>query len=143
HPTKAIVLSEKDSAGQVADKGTIGSRRPWLIRTLKQRFHLIVAGHIHRPNVLVIEIPRMDPGKTVDYHGEGIVKNVPPEDAPRRGLPLFVNTTSTGPLGNRRPKRGPAVKVASGHAEIVVTGEGKVESVKFVDDPRSMPPSSK
>lgn len=128
------VATTHNPAGREADYGSIGGYRRWMIRKLRaEKFTLVLAGHIHRPNVLQLE----DSGI---QNGPIYVKGVRPSDADKAPTPLFVNTTSAGPLGSTYPRPGVTKLAESGYTEIVVSSSGKIESVEFMTDKGKLQP---
>ena len=126
HRTYAITTSY-EPAGQEADYGTFAKRRSWLIRKLRDsKFALVLAGHIHRQNILALK----DSGI---QNGPVYVEAVTEYEAAMAQTPLFVNTTSAGPLGAVHRTRNASERVDSGYTEIVITNTGKVLGVEFMD----------
>jgi hypothetical protein len=142
HAALALRSSKDDSAGQEADYGSFVNRRDWLIKKLREaKFHLVLSGHIHRRNVLIIDVPQMENGQISDYHGQMLIKDIRTSDAPTAPQPLFVNSTSAGPQGHYYVRRGGYRKAPSGYTEVCVATSGKIESVEYKALPvvRSMP----
>lgn len=144
HPIKAFRLSPHDAEGQEADYGAVTRGRDELVSLLrKSKFQLVFSGHIHRGNLLMIDIEQMVnvPGKAEkqisDYHSEWLIKSVNEKDALRAPGPLFVNSTSCGPPGNHYVTRGVYKRAKPGYTEVVLSKDGALETVelKSVGDP--------
>jgi 3',5'-cyclic AMP phosphodiesterase CpdA len=134
YPTIAIRTDPKEPLGREADYGSFEDKsREWLIRKLRQtKFNLILAGHIHRKNVLVID----DSGKDIpsEWRGKWVVRSIKADQAPKAKAPLFVNTTSAGPYGHCEIARGVYKVAESAYTKIVIDDGGAINSVEFKPD---------
>ncbi|MFO0837818.1 MAG: metallophosphoesterase [Phycisphaerae bacterium] len=139
HALKAFRLSKNDPEGQEADYNSVWRNRGELVKLLrKSKFHLVFSGHIHRGNLLIVDIEEMIdvPGKSQKeispYHGEWLIKSVDEKAALTATGPLYVNTTSCGPPGNNYASRGGVHKRApSGYAEVVLKSDGTLEQIEL------------
>lgn len=132
HAALALRASKDDPTGQEADYGSFVSRRDWLIKKLREsKFHVVLSGHIHRRNLLIVDVPQMENGRISDYYGELTIKDIKPADAPSAPQPLFVNSTSAGPQGHYYVRRGDYRKAPSGYTEVCLASSGKIESVEY------------
>ena len=135
YPTLALRMSENEPLGREADYGSFSrDGRHWLIWTLsKAKFSLVLAGHIHRRNVLVIDTVGKD--LPPEWRGKWVVRCIRPERAASATeKPLFVNTTSAGPLGHCEVSRGKYMVAASGYTHVSVDAGGAVTAVEFRPD---------
>jgi hypothetical protein len=144
HPFFA--LSRPNEKGSTADYGSLGPNRDWFIQEIGKpasSVRLVLSGHIHRSNLLVVHTPG-------NAHSPGSVANLPQVKAvvPQavrsakppavavtpegRNGPLYVNTTSAGPRGNSYPREGQDAKVDPGYALINLTATGVINWVKFL-----------
>jgi predicted MPP superfamily phosphohydrolase len=137
HPTKAIRLSPDDPEGQEADYGGVVRQRADLVKLLrKSKFQLVFSGHIHRSNLLVIDVEQMVavPGKSEkqisDYHGQWLMKSVTEQAALTAKGPLFVNTTSAGPPGHNYASRGVYKRAPSGYTEVTLAKDGSLQLIE-------------
>lgn len=133
YPTLAIRTDPNETLGREADYGSFDERREWLIRKLRQsKFSLVLAGHIHRRNVLVID----DVGKDLpaEWRGKWVVRSILPSQAAGAQKPLFVNTTSAGPLGHCEIARGQYKVAESAYTKVVISATGDIQSVEFKPD---------
>lgn len=125
HAALAFRHAKYDPYAQVADYGAVALHREWLVDALRRSgTDLVLSGHIHRRNVLVIE-------KLPD--GAQVVKCVPESAIATAPKPLFVNTTSAGPRGHDKHKFGVHERCDSAYAEIEITNAGNVLSIQHVD----------
>lgn len=131
YPMLAIRTAENDLLGREADYGSFTSvGRHWLIQTLRNaKFSVVLAGHIHRQHVLIIDTVGKD--LPAAWRGKWVVRSVEPGQASTAPLPLFVNTTSAGPLGHRRLSRGKYMVAASGYTVVNVASGGSISKVEF------------
>ena len=128
HHVRALQAPEDDPQGQVADYGTFGRKRDEFIKKLhKSRVQLVLSGHIHRRNLLTLWEQRQPLKRSPDL----LVKDIPTSRASRAPQPLFVNTTSAGPLGHEHPTRDQSRLAKSGYAEVELSSTGKVHKVEF------------
>jgi hypothetical protein len=125
HPALVLRHEQYEPFAQIADYGAIVPHREWLLTALRNAgTDLVLSGHIHRRNLLVVE-------KLAD--GAQVIRNVPDADISTAPKPLFVNTTSAGPRGHDKATFGVSGRVDSAYAEIVITNTGKVASIEHVD----------
>ncbi len=130
YPTLAIRTKDYEPLGREATCGTFIKERDWLIWKLRQaRFSLVVAGHIHRRHVLIID----DVGRDLppEWRGKWVVRSVPSGKPPAGQRPLFVNSTSAGPRGHIYASRGKYLSADSGYTYISVAANGAVDKVEF------------
>jgi hypothetical protein len=98
-----------------------------MIRKLRDgEFSLVLAGHIHRQDNLVL----VDSGI---QNGPIYMKSVSDADATTAKLPLFVNTTSAGPRGHLYRSKNSTLHADSGYTEVVVSNTGQIQSVEAKD----------
>jgi hypothetical protein len=154
HPLFAIRPSG-GAYGMDAEYGSFGSARSAFIKDLAKPtagVQVVFSGHIHRNDLLAVHVP----SQAGDLKGQHLVKSVkrvfrgiPGQDPlpapkvypgvsvdPRRikdgRAPLYLNTTSAGPLG--KWTEGADEKeslVAPGYAYVELTPAGVVEKVAF------------
>ncbi len=130
YPTLAI-RGDYEPLGREADYGSFREEgRRWMIPVLRHaRFSLVLAGHIHRQNVLYIDSVGKD--LPPEWRGKLVVRSVELDRAPSAPQPLFVNTTSAGPLGHRELAHGKYMVAASGYTSVRVAAGGAISKVEF------------
>ncbi len=130
YPTLAIRTQESEPLGREATCGSFVVERDWLIRKLREaRFNVVLSGHIHRRHVLVID--DSGNGMPAEWRGKWVVRKVASGKPPAGFKPLFVNSTSAGPLGHIYAARGKYLSAASAYTSISIAASGAVESVEF------------
>lgn len=154
HDALAFRPSPQDPVGQEADYESFARGREHLIRMVRggpfdplapdrvqdlgqtrawpesRRFNLVFSGHVHRENIMALDI-------TGQGRRRWIVKEVGhnPLAAPQ---PLFINTTSAGPLGKLLRKRNEKLYGRpGGYMEVTIAAGGNIEAV---EPKRAVPP---
>jgi hypothetical protein len=140
-----------------AEYGSFRSARSAFIKDLAKPtagVQVVFSGHIHRDDLLAVYVPS-EPGKG-NLKGQYLVKSVrgtypvkpgkehPPLNYPGVAVdprrlkdgraPLYLNTTSAGPLGNARATEDAAPEdrfAAPGYAYVELTPAGAIERVAF------------
>ncbi len=124
--------------GIAADYGSFIQERDWFIQRVgdpRLGVRLILTGHIHRNGLFVVSAPARDRSlrliHTVSYAGVRGVRPPAVATKPETGNtylePLYVNTTSAGPRGNRW-EQGHSY-VSPGYAIITLAGDGTIAGV--------------
>jgi hypothetical protein len=139
HPIFAI-RPKGGAFGMEADCGSFVRARSWFITTLADPRHwvrLVMAGHIHRNNLLMVYPGAKGSGAAVE--GELLVRSLKPTQgviAPRG--PLYVNTTCAGPRGGsytREPtaseKDHGGLSMAPGYCHAELASNGVIRNVVF------------
>lgn len=130
YPLLAI-RGDYEPLGREADYGSFREEgRRWMIPVLRHaKFCLVLAGHIHRQNVLIIDTVGKD--LPAEWRGKLVVRRVETDQAPAAPVPVFVNTTSAGPLGHRELAHGKYMVAASGYSFASVSPAGAINRVEF------------
>jgi hypothetical protein len=123
-----------------ADCGSFVRARSWFITTLADPRHwvrLVMAGHIHRNNLLMVYPGAKGSGAAVE--GELLVRSLKPTQgiiAPRG--PLYVNTTCAGPRGGVYTREATAsekahggLSMAPGYCHAELASNGVIRNVVF------------
>ena len=143
-------IAPKDGpAGHAANYNSFVRNRDWLITTLgdeKANVRLVLAGHIHRNGVFVVDVPQNNPqnpaaasSRIRTYRVEpGVTQQaVPPAVtlAPHtHNAPLYVNTTSAGPRGHLFDVEGNTdCYIDSGYAVIDLSSDGIIQTLTFLN----------
>lgn len=133
YPTLAIRTRKDEPLGREADYGSFDHDREWLVQLVrKAKFSAVLAGHIHRKNVLVVDTVGADLPQA--WRGEWVIRAIAPQNAARADRPLFINTTSAGPYGHCEISRGKYKVAESAYTKIVVLPSGAIQSVEFKPD---------
>jgi hypothetical protein len=139
YPTLAIRLTKDELYGRDANYSSLTQEREWLVKTVRQaKFSLVLAGHIHRRGVLIID----DSGGSdlpAGSRGKWVVRAIPAQQAPKAQTPLFVNSTSTGPLGHVFAWRGKYFSAESAYTAVAIDANGAVDLVEFRPDTNRVP----
>jgi len=124
--------------------GTIRLHRDWLIYKLQQaNVSMVLSGHIHR-NMVFRALRQKRPGSFTEHElPKGTAMALRPDQLTSEGLrriagweyrPLFINSTSAGPIGSDRdeppPKDGKCL--LPGYSEVVLARNGDVEAIDFL-----------
>ena len=156
HPLFAI-RPDGGPYGMDAEYGSFRSARSEFIKNLAKPsagVQVVFSGHIHRNDLLAVHVPSAA-GKG-DLKGQDLVKSLtrvfpgkpgreyPPQVYPGVAVdprrvsdgraPLYLNTTSAGPLGNARPTEDADAKdrvAAPGYAYVELTPSGTIERLAF------------
>lgn len=148
HEAYAFRPSAQDPLGQEADYESVAIGRERMIRLLRagpfdplspdrvqdlgqtraepqsRRFNLVLSGHVHRQNIMALEVTGPLPGRW-------IVKEVGEKGAPAAAQPVFINTTSAGPLGKLLEHRKRKLYGRpGGYMEVTIAATGKIEAVE-------------
>jgi V8-like Glu-specific endopeptidase len=130
--------------GVTADYGSFENQRDWFIEKVgdgKSNVRVILSGHIHRYGAYVVHLVGNEMGPTLA--GERLVYRVKTPDASNAAYPavsrtpqgkcgpLYVNTTSAGPNGNRHPVADVDAKWYPGSARVHLAENGTIELVQF------------
>jgi len=121
-------------AGEQPAHGSIGRFRFWILNQLRDnKVSLVLSGHLHRPAMFVIANPKN--AKPDQDLRDGMALCLPGNELNSfwfdHGPPLFVNTTSAGPIGHDvRTAAASEVKVPPGYSEITIENDGRVLEVK-------------
>lgn len=145
HPMYAVAPGSSAPAGMTADYGSFMQHRDWFVTELAKPaagVRVVLSGHIHRNNLLVVRRPTASDGKLLagKYQVRGVTKAdvegvKSPEISRRRGngevAPLYVNTTAAGPRGHLYASPDYTTHVPSGYAHVEVAADGSIEAVSF------------
>jgi hypothetical protein len=139
HPIFAV-RPKGGAYGMEADCGSFVQARSWFITTVSDPKHwvrLVMAGHIHRNNLLVVVPGAKGSGAAVE--GELLVQAMKPTQgviAPRGAL--YVNTTCAGPRGGvytREPseaeRKHGGLSMAPGYCHAELAANGILRNVVF------------
>jgi hypothetical protein len=157
-PPLFAIRPEGGPYGMGAEYGSFRNARNKFITELAKPtagVQVVFSGHIQRNDLLAVYVPS-EAGKG-DLKGQYLVKSLtrlfpgkpgrkhPPQSYPGVALdprnrikdgqaPLYINTTSAGPLGNARQTEGVGEKerlVAPGYAYVELMPAGVIERVEF------------
>jgi hypothetical protein len=113
-------------------RGTIMWHRDWFIRELmRHKVAAVFSGHAHRTALLWVRQKPSD-----DFEGPAVPAGTTMlvERLPLKGdatPPVFVNTSSAGPVGWRRPKEGLWIPERPGIAIVKLRFDGAVLSARY------------
>ncbi len=126
-PGKIFAIAPKDGlAGHEASYNSFVKHREWLITNLDANVRLVLAGHIHRNGVFVVDIPTGE-----EYRRAYLVDQNKVTGAHQ--APLYVNTTSAGPRGHLFDVDGnDDTYIDSGYAVIDLSSDGTLRAFAFL-----------
>lgn len=141
---KSLVVYNTDTLKINPIHGTIMRYRDWLIHKLcDKKVPLVLSGHVHRNSIFAIpkQGNRLYEKRLTEWAVKRIMQT--PIHYPKwnrekyyafyDNCPLFVNTTSAGQIGSKRPTNKGTKKIPPGYAEIELTQNGKVEFIDFLE----------
>lgn len=132
YPALAIRVDKDDLLGREANYGSFGNEpeRVWLVRKLREwRFNLVLSGHNHRRQYLVVDNSGAPP-LMPESKGKWVVRLLDAAKAKEAPGPLYVNGPSAGPRGNIYRARGVYKVAESEYIRIVINASGTLEALE-------------